>query len=86
MGWHALDGVERIVLAHFAGAGDLAARALDYPTTDGGKPSWNTSKPALGDGVLRQRYARGEIDEATFTRMRAHLEETRVQDDLLQPV
>lgn len=36
--------------------------------------------------ILRQRYARGEIDEATFTRMRAHLEETMVQDDRLQPV
>ena len=36
--------------------------------------------------ILRQRYARGEIDEATFTRMHNHLEETKVQDDRLQPV
>lgn len=36
--------------------------------------------------ILRQRYARGEIDEATYTKMRGFLEETRVQGDRLQQV
>ena len=36
--------------------------------------------------ILRQRYAHGEIDEAAFTRMRNHLEETKVQEDRLQHV
>ena len=36
--------------------------------------------------ILRQRYARREIDEATFTRMRSQLEEIKVQDDRLQPI
>lgn len=34
--------------------------------------------------ILRQRYARGEIDTETFKAMRAHLEESPVADDRLQ--
>ena len=36
--------------------------------------------------ILRQRYARGEIDTETFQAMRARLEETTVEDDRLQRV
>lgn len=36
--------------------------------------------------ILRQRYARGEIDAETFESMRAHLEKSTPSDDRLQPV
>ncbi len=36
--------------------------------------------------ILRQRYARGEIDAETFETMRAHLEKSAVSNDRLQPV
>ena len=36
--------------------------------------------------ILRQRYARGEIDTETFQALRAHLEETKVEDNRLQRV
>lgn len=51
---------------------------LPYPGTPPTPPS------ALE--MLRQRYARGEIDTETFQRMRAQLEETKVQEDRLQRV
>src|SRR5215475_1087010 len=36
--------------------------------------------------ILRQRYARGEIDTETFQKMRVQLEEANVPDDRLQRV
>lgn len=36
--------------------------------------------------ILQQRYARGEIDEATFERMRAQLEASTERDSLTIPV
>jgi putative membrane protein len=42
-----------------------------------------TQEPSGGPGameVLRQRYARGEIDDATFARMRQQLEGTMGRD------
>jgi putative membrane protein len=38
----------------------------------------NTSDPAAD--ILRQRYARGEIDEATFDLMRQQLESSTARD------
>ncbi len=35
--------------------------------------------------ILRQRYARGEIDEATFERMRQQLETPAARDTLTVP-
>jgi putative membrane protein len=35
--------------------------------------------------ILHQRYARGEIDEATFERMRAQLEPPAARDELTVP-
>lgn len=35
--------------------------------------------------ILRQRYARGEIDEATFERMRQRLESRAARDELTVP-
>jgi len=39
-----------------------------------------TSGPSAME-ILRQRYARGEIDSATFERMREQLESSRTGDD-----
>jgi putative membrane protein len=42
----------------------------------------NTSTSATSaPEILRQRYARGEIDEATFQRMRDHLETTGYREN-----
>lgn len=65
----------------------LLVRWITRHQTGANPPHPGTSpNPPSAVEILRQRYARGEIDEATFMRMRAHLEETRVQDDHLQPV
>jgi putative membrane protein len=41
-------------------------------TSDRMTPDTSTSATSAAE-ILRQRYARGEIDEATFQRMRDHL-------------
>jgi putative membrane protein len=46
----------------------------------------NTPPSPSAMEILRQRYARGEMDTETFQAMRAHLEETRVGGDRLQRV
>ena len=53
---------------------------VNRPTTTG-QP--DRSLPAIE--ILRQRYARGEIDEATFDRMRQQLELSTARDALTIP-
>ena len=48
----------------------------------------STGRPDAGPSameIVRQRYARGEIDEATFERMRAQLEASGARDPLTTP-
>lgn len=65
----------------------LLVRWITRQSTMGSSPSAGTPpNPPSALEILRQRYARGEIDEATYTKMRGFLEETKVQDDRLQQV
>lgn len=65
----------------------LLVRWITRQSRAGNLPSAGTpvNSPSALE-ILRQRYARGEIDEATFTKMSGFLEETKVQDDRLQQV
>jgi putative membrane protein len=60
------------------------ARSNTYtmPPYAGGSPP----SPPSALEILRQRYARGEIDAETYETMRAHLEKSAPRDDRLQPV
>jgi putative membrane protein len=65
----------------------LLVRWITRQSTAGSSPFVGTPpNPPSALEILRQRYARGEIDEATYTKMRGFLEETRVQEDRLQQV
>ena len=51
-------------------------------------PNQGASSASSGQNateILRQRYARGEIDDATFARMRAQLEASGARDPLTIP-
>jgi putative membrane protein len=65
----------------------LLVRWITRQSAVGSPPSAGTpaNQPSALE-ILRQRYARGEIDEATYTKMRGFLEETKIQDDRLQQV
>lgn len=66
----------------------LLVRWITQQHTVGARPSSPgalTNLPSALE-ILRQRYARGEIDTETFKDMRAHLEETGVEEDRLQQV
>jgi putative membrane protein len=83
--WMGLSGVFWLLLLGLAIW--LLVRWITRQQTMASPPSPGTpANPPSAMEILRQRYARGEIDEATFARMRANLEETEVQDDRLQPV
>jgi putative membrane protein len=69
--WFALLGALIWGLVHW-----LTSRSAT--TTNSGSPS------ALE--ILQQRYARGELDEATFTRMRQQLQRSDVASDAGPPV
>lgn len=56
-------------------------RRFLFSTTSGSEPG--ERGPSATD-ILRQRYARGEIDEATFERMRQQLSETDSQPASLE--
>lgn len=83
--WMGLGGLFWLILLGLAIW--LLVRWITRQQTMASPPSPGmASNPPSAMEILRQRYVRGEVDEATFIRMRNHLEETKVQDDRLQPV
>jgi len=53
--------------------------------TPSGESGWRPDASPSAHEILRQRYARGEIDEATFARMRAQLQTSTARAELPVP-